>query len=69
MLRLFCLALMNSLNVFIDLQVQDVQETHEKVTRATAILGQIRAPEEARYLMLLQTAIHEGRSVNLTIPL
>ena len=50
-------------------QVQDVQETHETLTKATAILEQILAPEEDRDLMLLQTVIHEGRSVNLTIPL
>ena len=46
-----------------------MQEAHAELTQATAIIEQIRAPEEERDLILLRTAIHEDLSVNLRIPL
>ena len=61
--------IINDVKLEFKFQVQDVRETRDKLGKATAIVAQIRAPEPERDLMLLQTAIHEGRSVNLTIPL
>ena len=45
-----------------------MQDTHEKLVKATAIVEQVRAADEDRDMLQLQAAMAEGQAASLTIP-
>ena len=45
-----------------------MQDTHEKLVKAAAIVEQVRAADEDRDMLQLQAAMAEGQAASLTIP-